>query len=86
MQIAMVGLGRMGANMVRRLQAGGHHCVAYDVNEAAVAAMEAEGVQGARTPEEVVAALEPPRHVWLMVPAAFTAGTIRTFAALLAPG
>jgi 6-phosphogluconate dehydrogenase len=86
MQIAMVGLGRMGANMVRRLQQGGHHCVAYDVNEAAVAAMEAEGVQGARTPEEVIAALDAPRHIWLMVPAAYTASTIERFAALLSPG
>jgi 6-phosphogluconate dehydrogenase len=86
MQIAMVGLGRMGANMVRRLQRAGHECVAYDVNEAAVAAMEAEGVRGARTPQQVVDALEAPRHIWLMVPAAYVASTIAAFEPLLAPG
>ncbi len=86
MQIAMVGLGRMGANMVRRLQAGGHECVAYDVNEAAVAAMEAEGARGARTPQEVIDALETPRHIWLMVPAAYVTATIEAFRPLLSPG
>jgi len=86
MQIAMVGLGRMGANMVRRLQRAGHQCVAYDVNEAAVAAMEAEGVTGARTPQQVVDALATPRHIWLMVPAAYVADTIAKFEPLLAPG
>ncbi len=86
MQIALVGLGRMGANMVRRLQRDGHECVAYDVNEAAVAAMEREGARGARTPQEVVAALTAPRHIWLMVPAAYVADTIARFAPLLSPG
>jgi 6-phosphogluconate dehydrogenase len=86
MQIAMVGLGRMGANMVRRLRAGGHECVAYDVNEAAVAAMEAEGARGARTPQEVIDALDAPRHIWLMVPAAYVNATIDAFRPLLAPG
>jgi 6-phosphogluconate dehydrogenase len=82
----MVGLGRMGANMVRRLARDGHQCVAYDVNEAAVAAMEAEGVRGARTPQEVVDALEAPRHIWLMVPAAYVASTIAAFEPLLSNG
>jgi 6-phosphogluconate dehydrogenase len=86
MQIAMVGLGRMGANMVRRLQRAGHECVAYDVNEAAVTALESEGFRGARTPEEVVAALATPRHIWLMVPAAYVAATIAVFEPLLSPG
>ncbi|HUC32602.1 MAG TPA: decarboxylating 6-phosphogluconate dehydrogenase [Ilumatobacteraceae bacterium] len=86
MQLAMVGLGRMGANMVRRLERAGIECVAYDVAEAAVDAIEAEGVAGARTPEQVVAALTPPRHIWLMVPAAFVGSTVDTFAALLQPG
>jgi 6-phosphogluconate dehydrogenase len=86
MQIAMVGLGRMGANMVRRLRAGGHECVAYDVNEAAVAAMEAEGARGARTPQEVIDALDAPRHIWLMVPAAYVNATIDAFRPLLSPG
>ena len=86
MQIAMVGLGRMGANMVRRLQLAGHECVAYDVNEAAVATMQAEGARGARTPREVVDALAAPRHIWLMVPAAFVGDTIAAFEPLLSPG
>jgi 6-phosphogluconate dehydrogenase len=86
MQIGMVGLGRMGANMVRRLQRDGHECVAYDVTDAAVAAMEAEGARGARTPQELVDALTPPRHLWLMVPAAYVASTIAVFEPLLAAG
>jgi 6-phosphogluconate dehydrogenase len=86
MQIAMIGLGRMGANMVRRLQRDGHECVAYDVNADAVAAMEAEGVQGARSLEELVAALAPPRNLWIMVPAAFVGPTVDRLAALLSPG
>ncbi|HEY7627746.1 MAG TPA: NADP-dependent phosphogluconate dehydrogenase, partial [Ilumatobacteraceae bacterium] len=86
MQIAMVGLGRMGANMVRRLLRAGHECVAYDLNVAAVDASEADGARGARTPEELVAALTPPRHIWLMVPAAYVGSTIDVFAPLLSPG
>ncbi|MEO8266916.1 MAG: phosphogluconate dehydrogenase (NAD(+)-dependent, decarboxylating) [Ilumatobacteraceae bacterium] len=86
MQIAMVGLGRMGANMVRRLQHAGHECVAYDLDAAAVQAAEADGAHGARTPKEVVDALTAPRHVWLMVPAAYVSATIDTFAPLLSPG
>jgi 6-phosphogluconate dehydrogenase len=82
----MVGLGRMGANMVRRLQRAGHICVTYDVNATAVDTMEAEGFTGARTPEELVAALPAPRNIWLMVPAAYVADTIAKFAPLLAPG
>ena len=86
MQIAMIGLGRMGANMVRRLMAGGHQCVVHDVNEEPIVALEAEGAAGARTLEEVVAALEPPRNVWIMVPAAFVGATVDKLAPLLAPG
>jgi 6-phosphogluconate dehydrogenase len=86
MQIAMVGLGRMGANMVRRLQRAGHECVTYDLNEAAVATMEGEGFTGARTPQQVVDALKAPRHIWLMVPAAYVADTIAHFEPLLSPG
>ena len=85
-QIAMVGLGRMGANMARRLQRAGVRCVAHDVDPAVVSAMETEGFEGARTPEEVVAALTPPRHIWLMVPAAFVAETVERFLPLLSPG
>jgi len=86
MQIAMVGLGRMGANMVRRLQRAGHDCVAYDVNAAAVEASEADGARGARTAQEVVDSLDAPRHIWLMVPAAYVGSTIDTFAPLLSAG
>ena len=86
MQIAMVGLGRMGANMVRRLQRAGHDCVAYDVNAAAVEVSEADGARGARTAQEVVDALDAPRHIWLMVPAAYVGSTIDTFAPLLSAG
>ncbi len=69
MQLGMVGLGRMGAGLVRRLMRDGHRCVAYDVNPDAVAAMEAEGAVGARTLEEFAAKLERPRAAWVMVPA-----------------
>jgi 6-phosphogluconate dehydrogenase len=86
MQIGMVGLGRMGANMVRRLMGAGHECVTYDVDPTAVARLVAEGATGAATPADLVAALASPRVVWLMVPAAFVASTIETFAPLMAPG
>ncbi|MFN8020636.1 MAG: decarboxylating 6-phosphogluconate dehydrogenase [Acidimicrobiales bacterium] len=87
MQIAMIGLGRMGANMVRRLHGGGHQCVVYDVNPSAVTDLAAEvGAQGVHSLDELVAALEPPRAVWIMVPAAFVGSTVGRLAALLAPG
>ena len=69
LQIGMVGLGRMGANLVRRLMRDGHRCVVYDVNPDAVAAMEAEGAVARGPLEEFAAKLEPPRTVWVMVPA-----------------
>jgi len=86
MQLAMIGLGRMGANMVRRLGAAGHECVVHDVDPAAVAALEAEGRRGATTLEELVAALDTPRRVWIMVPAAFVGATVQRLAELLEPG
>jgi 6-phosphogluconate dehydrogenase len=82
----MVGLGRMGANMVRRLMAAGHSCVVYDVNHDAVAALEGEGATGARSVEEFVGALEPPRPAWLMVPAGYTSQTIEEVAGHMSPG
>jgi 6-phosphogluconate dehydrogenase len=85
-QLGMVGLGRMGANMIRRLQRAGHDCVAYDINADTVTAMEGEGFRGARSPAELVAALDAPRNIWLMVPAAYVDSTIATFAPLLSPG
>jgi 6-phosphogluconate dehydrogenase len=86
MQLAMIGLGRMGANMARRLMADGHECVAYDLAEAAIAELEADGATGARSLEQVVAALTPPRHVWVMVPAAFVGSTVDLLTPLLSPG
>ena len=86
MQLGMIGLGRMGANMVRRLTGAGHDCVAYDVAPEAVATVAAEGITGVATLEELVAELEPPRNVWMMVPAAVVDPTIETFTPLLAPG
>jgi len=69
MQLAMIGLGRMGGNMVRRLMRDGHQCVVYDRSDEAIHAFEAEGATGARTLQEVVEKLDPPRHIWIMVPA-----------------
>ncbi len=86
MQIGMIGLGRMGANMVRRLLRAGHDCVAYDRSPAAVAEVVKEGARGAASPEELVAALTPPRAIWLMVPAAVVDASLGELVPLLAPG
>ena len=83
MQLGMVGLGRMGANLVRRLTKDGHRCVAFDVNADAVRALEADGVTGATSLEGFVAALERPRAIWLMLPAAVTQSTIDALVPLL---
>jgi 6-phosphogluconate dehydrogenase len=69
MQLGMVGLGRMGSNLVRRLQPAGHECVVYDVNADAVKELEGEGATGTGSLEELVAGLAKPRAVWVMVPA-----------------
>jgi 6-phosphogluconate dehydrogenase len=76
----------MGANMVRRLMADGHECVVHDVSPAAVDELAAEGATPAAGLEELVAALEPPRHVWVMIPAAFVGDTVDRLAPLLEPG
>ncbi len=86
MQLAMIGLGRMGANMVRRLLKHGHNCVAYDVNPAAVAGLAAEGATGANDLAHLVAQMAAPRNVWIMVPAAFVDDTIDKLVPLLSPG
>lgn len=70
MQLGMIGLGRMGANMVRRLIRAGHQCVVFDLSKDSVKALAAEGATGAESIEDFVAKLKPPRAVWLMVPAA----------------
>jgi 6-phosphogluconate dehydrogenase len=84
MQLAMVGLGRMGANMVRRLMKAGHECAVYDMSSDAVAAMADEGAVGASDLADLVAKLEPPRNVWIMVPAAVVDPTIDALSPLLA--
>ncbi len=83
MQLAMIGLGRMGANMVRRLQKDGHDCVVFDVDAGAVAALESEGFTGATSLGDLVDKLATPRHIWIMVPAAFVGNTVATLAPLL---
>jgi len=86
-QIAMIGLGKMGGSMVRRLLRGGHRVVAYDLDEAAVRALEAEGAAGAFTLDDVAAKLEPPRTAWVMVPSGDpTESTINALAQRLSPG
>ena len=87
MQLGMVGLGRMGANLVRRLMRDGHRCVGTDVSADAVAALAGEGMTGAASPAELVQALEPPRAVWVMVPAGeITERAVSGLADLLSPG
>jgi 6-phosphogluconate dehydrogenase len=76
MQLGMIGLGRMGANMVRRLLRAGHQCVAFDVSAKAVEALAREGATGASSPGDLVKRLDRPRAVWLMVPAAVVDRTI----------
>jgi 6-phosphogluconate dehydrogenase len=87
MQLGMVGLGRMGAGIVRRLMRDGHRCVGYDVNPDAVQALEADGAGGASSLEEFAAKLEKPRNVWVMVPAGeITDRTIAALGEVLEPG
>jgi 6-phosphogluconate dehydrogenase len=83
MQLGMIGLGRMGANMVRRLMQDGHECVAYDVNPEAVKQLEQEGAAGASSLHDFVDKLVAPRAVWLMVPVAFVDETMRSLVPLL---
>src|ERR1041385_1898812 len=70
MQIGMIGLGRMGANMVKRLLRDGHECVVNDRSPEAVQALVAEGAVGAASLDGFIAKLKPPRAIWLMIPAA----------------
>lgn len=87
MQIAMIGLGKMGANMTVRLLNDGHRVVAFDLNEDAIKEAESAGATGARSLDEVVEKLEAPRVVWVMVPAGKpTESTIQTLSEKLSPG
>jgi 6-phosphogluconate dehydrogenase len=86
MQLGMIGLGRMGANLVRRLMRDGHTCVVYDVSADAVQALEKEGATGATSLEDFVAKLTVPRAMWIMVPAAIVQGTLEQLMPLLEAG
>jgi 6-phosphogluconate dehydrogenase len=87
MQLGMVGLGRMGAGIVRRLMRDGHHCVGYDVSPAAVQALAADGAIGAESLADFAAKLDKPRTAWVMVPAGeITDKTIAALAEVLEPG
>ncbi len=83
MQIGMVGLGRMGANLVRRLMRDGHECVVYNQTPGPIADLEGEGAIGAGSLEEFVSKLSKPRAAWVMVPAAVTGQVVEDLAALM---
>jgi len=86
MQIGFIGLGRMGANMVRRLIRGGHHCVVFDRSPQAVAALAREKATAAASLQDFAAKLQKPRAVWLMVPAGAVDATIAELCTVLEPG
>jgi 6-phosphogluconate dehydrogenase len=86
MQIGMIGLGRMGANMVRRLLKGGHECVAYDRSADAVKSVAGQGAKGVGSLREMVAALAAPRVLWIMVPAGVVDAVIAELRPLLQKG
>jgi len=86
MQIGMMGLGRMGANMVRRLMRAGHECVVYDISADAVAALVKDGAVGAASMQEFISKLSRPRTAWLMLPAAITPKIADQVAALMEEG
>ncbi|HLY51505.1 MAG TPA: decarboxylating 6-phosphogluconate dehydrogenase [Steroidobacteraceae bacterium] len=86
MQLGMIGLGRMGAHMVRRLQQGGHECIAYDPRAEAVQAAARDGARGVGSLTELTRALKAPRAVWIMVPAALVDSVLAELRPLLGPG
>jgi 6-phosphogluconate dehydrogenase len=86
MQIGMIGLGRMGANMTRRLLHGGHQCVVFDVQPKSVEQLAGQGAIGAKSLEDFVKKLSPPRAAWLMVPAATVDATLKDLAAHMERG
>ena len=86
MQIGMIGLGRMGANMVRRLLRAKHECVVYDRNAEAVQSLAADGAVGAESLGDFVTKLKPQRAIWLMIPAALVDATVHDLVALVSAG
>jgi 6-phosphogluconate dehydrogenase len=86
MQLGMIGLGRMGANLVRRLLRAGHQCVVFDHNQAAVTQLEGEGAVAAGSLEELVARLEAPRAAWVMVPAGVAGQVVEELGGLMDAG
>jgi 6-phosphogluconate dehydrogenase len=86
MQLGMIGLGRMGANMVRRLLRSGHECVVFDSNAANVQALVTEGARGSTSLDEFVAMLQQPRAIWVMVPAGAVDSLLDTLAPKLGRG
>ena len=86
MQLGMIGLGRMGANIIRRIMNDGHTAVAYDVSADTVAQLEKDGAVGATTLEDFVAALDKPRVAWVMIPAGITRQVVEKLAELMEPG
>ncbi|HEY2017663.1 MAG TPA: NAD(P)-binding domain-containing protein, partial [Bryobacteraceae bacterium] len=86
MQLGMIGLGRMGANIVRRLMKAGHQCVVYDRNYAAVNELAGEGATGAASLDDFVKRLTAPRAVWMMVPAGVVDNLLGELSPLLESG
>lgn len=86
MKLGMIGLGRMGSNLVRRLMSDGHECVVFDVESRSVEEMVAEGANGAGDLEDLIAKLDPPRVIWLMIPAGHVQETVDRLQELLSAG
>src|SRR5277367_1191453 len=86
MQLGMIGLGRMGSNMVRRLIKAGHECVVTDVSADPVRALAHDGAVGAESMDDFIKKLKAPRAIWLMVPAAVVDSTLEALIPRLAPG
>src|SRR5208283_2210912 len=83
MELGMIGLGRMGNNMVRRLMKAGHQCVVYDIHSEAVQSLVKEGAVGANSLEDFIKKLKTPRAIWMMVPAGVTDATLNALTPLL---